>query len=135
MLLLSLFNWWYGVGFRGQLKSIKMMFSGVNDQFSIPLLLKTLFQPFRQISNERVDGALEDKMRAWLDRMVSRLIGGFIRTIVMIIGILAMIAVAIFGLIRIIIWLVLPLLPLLGIFLMMYVGIPWENIELRLPWI
>lgn len=112
-------------GFRDQLRRIRKMFVLVNDQFSIGLLLKTLFQPFRQISAARVDGALEVKARAWLDRLVSRLIGAFIRIVVMIVGILAIILVALLGAIRIILWLTLPLLPLVGIGLIIWVNTLW----------
>jgi len=127
-----MFGWWYAAGLRGQLNRIRMMFVRVNDQFSIPLLLKTLFQPFRQISAGSVDGALEDKMRAWLDRMVSRLIGAFIRTMVMIVGLVVMAGTAIVSLFMLVIWLAMPLLPLVGIFLVTRVGIPWDSVGL--PW-
>jgi len=133
MVILSMFSWWYSVGLGDQLQRIEAMFVSVNDQFSIPLLLKTLFQPFRQISNYKVDGALEDKMRAWLDRSVSRLIGAFIRIIVMIVGMVALVGVAAISLLRLIIWLIMPLLPFVGIYLISALGIPWANLEL--PWI
>jgi hypothetical protein len=126
MVILSMFSWWYVDGFRDQLRRVKMMLARVNDQFSIPLLLKTLFQPFRQISNEKVDGALEDKMQAWLDRMVSRLIGGFIRTVVMIIGLICLVAVAILSAIRLVLWVLMPVLPFVAILLINWVGIPWK---------
>lgn len=102
-----------------------MMFIKVNDQFSIPLLFKTLFQPFRQISVGKVDGALEDKMRAWLDRLVSRVIGAFIRIMVIIVGLVAMIGVALFSVLRVAVWLMTPIAPFLGIVLAVYVGTPW----------
>ena len=125
MLILSMFSWWYVAGFREQLNHIKMMFVKVNDQFSIPLLFKTLFQPFRQISVGKVDGALEDKMRAWLDRLVSRMIGVFIRTMVIMVGLVAMVAVAIFSMLRIAVWLITPVAPFIGVVLVTYVGTPW----------
>ena len=134
MVILSMFSWWYTAGLGDQLQRVKKMFVVVNDQFSIPLLLKTLFQPFRQISNFSVDGALEDKMRAWLDRTISRLIGAFIRIIMMIVGLIALVGVVILSLLRLMIWIAMPLLPLLGVFLVTNLGIPWENLELRLPW-
>ncbi|MDR2524556.1 MAG: hypothetical protein LBC95_03430 [Candidatus Nomurabacteria bacterium] len=125
MLIFAFFSWWYTTGFREQLAKIKMSFVKLNDQFSIPLLLKTLFQPFRQISAGKVDGALSDKIRAWGDRMVSRAIGGFIRTTVMLIGLVVMAACGIFSGLRIIIWLAMPILPLTSFAIMSWVVVPW----------
>ena len=133
MLILSMFGWWYAAGLREQLNRIKRMFVRVNDQFSIPLLAKTLFQPFRQISVGTVDGALEDKIRAWLDRVVSRLIGGFIRIMTMVVGLIALAGTAVVSLIMLAVWIAMPLLPFIGIIIMVYVGIPWENVGV--PWI
>ena len=108
------------------------MLQRVNDQFSLGLLLKTLFQPFRQISaNDRYGDALEDKIRAWFDRLVSRIIGAFIRLFTMAVGVVALIFTLILSLIMIVLWLALPVLPFLGIYLMNEVGVFWEV----LPWI
>jgi hypothetical protein len=126
MVISSMFSWWYIDGLKDQLRRIKRMLVRVNDQFSIPLLAKTLFQPFRQISTGKVDGALEDKMRAWLDRMVSRLIGGFIRTVVMIIGLICLLATALLSVVRLVFWVAMPLLPLAAFWIISWVGLPWK---------
>ena len=125
MLLVSMFQWWYSAGIVKQIDGVKSWLLKINDQFSIPLLLKTMFQPFRQISANESGLALEDKLRAWLDKLVSRLIGAFIRFFVMIAGIIVMIFAVIFSGLRLIAWLILPILPVLGVVLMTTVGLPW----------
>ena len=127
MLILSIFTWWYGAGLKEQILKIRMLFVKVNDQFSLKLLFKTLFQPFRQISAGSVDGALEVKIRAWFDRLVSRIIGAFIRSGVIFAGVISIFFVAVISLLRIIFWVILPILPFVGIFLMSEVGIPWTQ--------
>lgn len=125
MLLVSMFQWWYSDGIVKQVNGVKTWLSKINDQFSIPLLLKTMFQPFRQISANESGLALEDRMRAWLDKLVSRLVGAFIRFFVMIAGVMVMIVAAIVSVFRLIIWILLPFMPILGVILMTTVGLPW----------
>lgn len=127
MVILSMFSWWYTTGLVEELGRIKKMISRVSDQFSIGLLLKTLFQPFRQISaNDKGGDALEDKIRAWFDRLVSRIIGAFIRLFVMAAGIIALFFTILFSFFRIIFWVLLPILPFVGIYLCFEVGILWN---------
>ena len=79
------------------------------------LLLKTLFSPYRQISAGSVDGSLEVKMRALIDKLFSRLIGAFIRIILLVIGIITVIFQALFGLVALILWGLTPLMPFVGL--------------------
>lgn len=96
------------------------------DYFSIDLLLKTLFSPYRQISAGKVRGPLGVQMRAFLDRLISRLIGGMIRMTMVIVGSVAIVINGIFGALWLIIWGVVPLLPLVGIALFAIGWMPWK---------
>ena len=89
----------------------------VADHFSVGLLLRTLFNPFHQISASYVDGPLPVKLRAFFDRLISRIIGAVVRTLVIFIGIIAIAIVVIFELIGVLAWLVLPVLPVVGFIL------------------
>ena len=122
MLIAAFFSWWYGAGFRGRIAKTKMSFVKVNDQFSIGLLLKTLFQPFRQISAGGADGAIEDKMRALGDNLISRLIGAFVRFFVILAGLFVFAGLAVISLIVIVLWLLAPVLPILGIILLIAIS-------------
>ena len=117
MFLVGIFQWWYG---NGLLQYIRQSFLGVlrtADFFSVGLLLKTLFNPFRQISAAPVGGDLSVQLSAFFDKMFSRVIGAVVRSMVIIIGIL-MILLRFWGMIvGMIMWLVLPLMPFIGIIL------------------
>ena len=89
----------------------------VADHFSVGLLLRTLFNPFRHISASYVDLPLPVKLRAFFDRLISRIIGAVVRTLVIFIGIIAIAIVVIFELIGVLAWLVLPVLPVIGFIL------------------
>lgn len=87
------------------------------DYFSVDILVKTLFSPFRQISAGRVNGPLGIQLRAFVDRLISRLIGAMIRTAVLVFGVITIILTALFGLFELVLWAVLPILPFIGIVL------------------
>ena len=89
------------------------------DFFSIGLLLKTLFQPFRQISaNEKGDtGGLEGALVAFFDRLLSRVIGFIVRVFVIVGGIVSLAFMVVVGLAISIVWPLIPLAPVAGIIL------------------
>lgn len=127
MVILSMFSWWYTSGLLDEFGRVKNMILRVSDQFSIKLLFKTLFQPFRQISADSYsDGALSDRFKAWLDRLFSRAIGAGIRFFVIIVGLIVLFITLLFSLLRLAFWVLLPVLPLVGIYLTLRVGIPWN---------
>ena len=127
MVITSLLSWWYVEGWREQLTRIKWAFIRMADRFSIGLLIKTLFAPFRQISaDEQARG--NNLATVITDKLVSRLIGCFMRTIMIIVGTITLILLAIVGAIRMLMWPLLPVLPIVGVILMVAVGAPWKVI-------
>jgi hypothetical protein len=84
------------------------------DFFSLDILIKTLFAPFRQISAGQVRGSLDVQIRAFFDRLLSRCIGALVRSIMLVIGSLWTLILAIAGLIEGVLWLFVPLLPIIG---------------------
>ena len=127
MVITSLLSWWYVEGWREQLTRIKWAFVRMADRFSIGLLIKTLFAPFRQISaDEQARG--NNLATVITDKLVSRLIGCFMRTIMIIVGTITLILLAIVSAIRMLMWPLLPVLPIVGVILMVAVGAPWKVI-------
>lgn len=102
------------------LQYIRQSFLGVlrtADFFSVGLLLKTLFNPFRQISAAPVGGDLSVQLSAFFDKMFSRAIGAVVRSMVIIIGILMILLRFLWMIVGVIMWLALPLMPFIGIIL------------------
>ncbi len=115
MFLVGLFSWWYGGGWRARLGAMARRFEATTDFFSITLLLQTLFAPFRQISAGQASGSLGTQARAFVDRTISRLIGAVARIGMIIIGSIAIIFQTIIGLCMLLIWPIIPLLPVVGV--------------------
>lgn len=100
--------------------------SGLMDYFSIDLLLRTFFAPFRQISAGKVQGPLGVQMRAFFDRLISRIIGAMVRFVMIIVGSVALGVYGLFGFVAIIIWAIVPLMPVIGFWLWTAGWIPWK---------
>ena len=87
------------------------------DFFSIGLLLRTLFQPFRQISADETGekGGIQGALVAFFDRLLSRIIGFVVRVCIIIAGIIVMTLQFVFGALLALLWPCIPLLPIAGI--------------------
>lgn len=119
MFIVEILSWWYGAGWRQRIAIVGERLASTMDYFSIGLLLQTLFSPFRQISAGQVNGPIAVKWRAFVDRLISRCIGGVVRLILIIVGIAAIIFFGLIGLISVVIWGIIPLLPVFGIAMML----------------
>lgn len=126
MFVVGLFSWWYGAGWLKRITMVREYLAGLYDYFSIDLLVRTLFAPFRQISAGSVRGPVGVQMRAWFDRLISRIIGAIVRTLVIIIGVVALMVAALVGLIIVVTWPLIPIIPVISIVLMMMGWIPWR---------
>lgn len=118
MIMLDVLVWWYKVAWVDVLHDVQQRTIGVFQSFSVVLLLKTLFAPFRQIDAGGVRGPINVQIRAWFDRSFSRVLGAAVRSIVIIAGCLTGLLVLLLGAIWAAAWLVIPLLPVAGIIIM-----------------
>lgn len=114
MFIVGLLSWWYTAGWWHRVHRLHEKLESTLDYFSIGLLLRTLFSPFRQISAGRVRGPLGVQLRAWVDRLVSRLIGAMVRTVVIFVGLVTIVVHVVLGSIIVIGWALVPLLPVVG---------------------
>ena len=127
MFIAGILSWWYGPGWRERVLKMRESLASTMDYFSVGLLLKTLFSPFRQISAGKVSGPLSIQMRAFFDRLISRLIGAMIRITIMIVGLVTIFLFAVIGTVGVILWAFIPLLPLVGVTLWLIGWMPWTS--------
>jgi len=117
-------SWWYTKGWINRIQMIKNRLIMSSDTFSILLLLRTLFNPFRQISVDNNAISLADKIKAFFDKLLSRCIGFVVRIFMIIIGLIVMIIQILFGILVIIFWLIMPVLPIVGLIMAIIGWIP-----------
>ncbi|MDN5275519.1 MAG: hypothetical protein JWN33_168 [Candidatus Saccharibacteria bacterium] len=124
MFLVGILSWWYGKGLRQQAVLIVRRLQRLADDFSIVLSLKTLFAPFRQISASRANGSIAVMWQAFVDRMVSRVIGFIVRSMTILVGVLLMVLLMFYGVVLLVVWLLIPLFPVVGLILWVIGKVP-----------
>lgn len=117
MLATGLISWWYVDGYSLFAHKLWTKLGDTIDLFSIGSLLKTLFAPYRQIAANEGGDSIDAKILAFIDRLVSRLVGGVARLCIVVFGALIIILQAILSILSLIIWPVLPITPVLFIML------------------
>ena len=128
MFLVGILGWWYGGGWTSRLQMIVNRLKATADFFSIGLMFKTLFAPFRQISAGRISGSVADQMRAFADRTVSRVVGAIARMCMIIAGVIVLSIQSLFGLIIMLFWPLIPLFPIVGLIAMVIGWVPtWQS--------
>lgn len=117
LLALSFLEWWYSRGWAIYFEGFRARIRNSADFFSIGLLLKTLFQPFRQISANESDEnrGIDAHFQIIIDKLISRLIGAIVRICIIVAGLILMTIEIIGGIALGILWPFVPLLPIAGI--------------------
>jgi len=85
--------------------------------FSIPLLLKTFFSPWRRYKWAYPRGfELGGYLEVFISNLISRILGAILRFFLIILGILAEIFIMFAGMVIFLGWLVLPILLIFGLY-------------------
>jgi hypothetical protein len=108
MLALDFFTWWYDQGWRLLARNAQKRMAKTVRMFSVPILLRTLFAPWRRIVT--YPGASFDAhIRAFLDNLVSRAVGFTVRIFVLLAAVIGLAVVSVVVVVELIVW---PLVPL-----------------------
>lgn len=117
MLATGLISWWYSDGYKLFASKLWTKLGDTIDLFSISSLLKTLFAPYRQISANASGESIDAKILAFVDRLVSRMVGGVARLGIVLAGIVVIFIQFIGSLLCLIVWPLMPMLPVVFIML------------------
>jgi hypothetical protein len=109
--IFELLRWWYGPGWVLAFKRINTRTANVAHAFSAGTLLKTLFAPWKRIQYQ--GKSFDDKVRAFTDNLVSRVVGFTVRIGVLIAAFVMIIGSLIMGTAIAIVW---PLVPALIVY-------------------
>jgi len=109
MLALEFFTWWYSRGWRQLAKNMQRRIALTSSMFSVPILLRTLFAPWKRIITYP-GASIEAKVRAFSDNMVSRFVGFTVRILVLFAAAIMLLIVSAVAVVELVAW---PLLPVL----------------------
>lgn len=104
-------RWYYTEAIKNILKGWKNFIIFSLEYFSIPLLLKTLFAPWRRDITRRPRGLdVKQLFECLIFNLISRGVGFIVRFLTICVGILFFFGVIILGVAFFVLWIVLPLL-------------------------
>lgn len=116
MIIVLALRWWYGAGWQwAWQRSVSQRISWCMEAFSLRQLIKTWFSPFKQTFSQSSKGSLDVRIQSMVDNLVSRIIGSLARTFIIGVGFICIVLSIVSGLLILILWPLVPLLPLLGI--------------------
>lgn len=107
MIALEILTWWYRQGWAQVAKNAEVRFFKVSHMFSVPILLRTLFAPWRRIVTYP-GASIDAKLRAMGDNMVSRVVGFSVRAMVLFSAGVMLTITALLAAIQLLVW---PLMP------------------------
>ncbi len=111
MLILEMLRWWYGAGWSMVWKRTTAKISDVAQSFSVSLLLRTLFSPWRRIVTPRGKG-FDAAIRGKIENAIGRFVGFFVRFFVLIGAAVMTVVLVAFGMAAMAVW---PFMPLLAV--------------------
>ncbi|MBR1802276.1 hypothetical protein IJ768_03580 [Candidatus Saccharibacteria bacterium] len=117
MLAQGLISWWYVDGYKLFVNKLWTKLGDTIDLFSIGSLIKTLFAPYRQIAANETGTSIDDKLLAFVDRLVSRLVGSVARIGIILAGIVVILIQFLGSILSLVIWPLIPFSPILFIVL------------------
>jgi hypothetical protein len=111
MLVIALFSWWYGSGWLWAANRLRARLTGVGREYSVGILLKTLFSPWKQIiSTTGAQSTIGLNFNIMLDNLISRFVGLTVRSLTLLAaGFIWLLTLAV-GLAVLLIWPAVPLL-------------------------
>jgi ABC-type transport system involved in cytochrome bd biosynthesis fused ATPase/permease subunit len=107
MAIAYLLGWWYGPGWLWVARSFQKWIKEIQETFSVSILLKTWFAPWKQIQSP---SSFRYFLQSAIDNFISRFIGATVRTGMLLLAFLAIAFIAVSGLITLVCW---PFVPLL----------------------
>lgn len=111
--ILQFWAWYYTSAVKGLIKAWKNFIIFVREYYSIPLLLRTLFHPWRRDITKYGRGfSIKNFLETLSFNLISRSIGFMVRSVIIVIGLFCSLGVIVLGFIALIIWLALPVILL-----------------------
>ncbi len=108
MLAVEFFIWWYTRGWSQTFLDLRRRLTNTLHLFSVSILLRTLFAPWRRIVTYPANG-LAERFKAMGDNLVSRSVGFVVRVLTLLLAGFMLLVVAVVNVAIAILW---PLLPL-----------------------
>lgn len=108
LMFLVFFKWWYGVGWLEAWRESNHTIKKIQQGFSIPVLTKNLFSPWKQIITAP-GKSFDEKFKAAIDNLVSRSVGFGVRSLTLVAAVVVISITVVVCFFSVLVW---PLLPI-----------------------
>lgn len=115
-ILPSYITWHYGEALRDGLRVWTNLLWFLSNFFSLSLLIRTFFAPWKRIQESRGRLSIENIAEAVVTNTIMRFVGALMRFVVICIGCLAVLATFWLGVVFLVVWLLMPLLCIGSLF-------------------
>lgn len=120
-MLTGYFYWWYGAGLEQSWQIAVAVLYEVADIFSLDILVKTWLAPWKNDVLSAQNIALSDQIKLWEQNLASRLVGFFVRSVIIFLAVISLAILTILLAIGLVIWLIVPaliiILPLVAVWM------------------
>lgn len=106
--MITYLYWWYLEEPAYIWRAIRIVTKKVFFSFSVPLLLRTLFDPWRRDVTYKENASLQDLFNIWIGNLISRLVGFILRLVTIFTGIFLTIIVFLILIFLYAAWLLMP---------------------------
>lgn len=111
MIFASYAVWHYGGALRSGVTLLQNIIAFFYHFFSVPLLLKTYFSKFGRLGEKYKKGLdIENLLSVFLVNTLMRVVGALIRSIFILLGLVAITVSAVVGIVLLLAWLIFPLI-------------------------
>lgn len=118
-MVVGFLRWWYSAGLEEASQRAVAVLWRLTDAMSLPILLRTLFAPWKNDVMSARNIALSDQMKLWGQNFASRLIGFLVRSVVILTAVVAIAGLCLTFAFGLVVWLALPFLvialPVVGL--------------------
>ena len=109
-IILRFWGWYYSGAVKGLIRAWRNFIIFIREYYSIPLLLRTIFAPWKRDITRRPRGLdIKRFAEVFAFNVISRILGFLVRSVTIVIGSICLVGVIIFGAVALIIWVLLPL--------------------------
>ncbi len=114
-IILNYFFWWYTDGFVRLLKYLKAFITILADTFSVRIISRTFFQPWKKDTASTQGLSLDKKFQVWIWNLISRFFGMTIKGFTFLVFLVCFFVLLGLEIIFILVWFFFPIIILGGI--------------------
>lgn len=109
---MSFLDWHYSEGIKYYWKTLQLSILRTHHYYSIPLLVETLFAPWKRLatSDKSPGFDLQKRFEAFTFNLVSRIMGAIVRLVLLFVGIFVVLFTGLTGLLGFLFWILIPYL-------------------------